>query len=167
MQTTQPMSAAEYTLSSADWDGVNRRMAESDRRVYSLTTFKHQVFSPRRNAGRRSEDRKFPVLDRFETGLFTLAMCLLCLSILDSMFTLTLIAHGGSEVNPFMNAMLQINLWAFMATKMFLTAVPAVLLVATANLKVFGIVRPRSVLATAVGLYAGLIVYELALLSLV
>ena len=157
----------ETDMTTADWDGVNRRIATAERREYSMATLKHQVLSPRRNAGRRREDRKFPMLDRFDSGLFTLAMSLLCLSILDSMFTLTLIAHGGSEVNPFMNAMLQINVWVFMATKMFLTAVPAVLLVATANLKVFGVVRCRSVLAIAVGMYAGLIVYELALLSLV
>lgn len=165
MQATNMMTETDMT--TADWDGVNRRIATAERREYSMATLKHQVLSPRRNAGRRREDRKFPMLDRFDSGLFTLAMSLLCLSILDSMFTLTLIAHGGSEVNPFMNAMLQINVWVFMATKMFLTAVPAVLLVATANLKVFGVVRCRSVLAIAVGMYAGLIVYELALLSLV
>jgi len=165
VQATNMMTETDMT--TADWDGVNRRIATAERREYSMATLKHQVLSPRRNAGRRREDRKFPMLDRFDSGLFTLAMSLLCLSILDSMFTLTLIAHGGSEVNPFMNAMLQINVWVFMATKMFLTAVPAVLLVATANLKVFGVVRCRSVLAIAVGMYAGLIVYELALLSLV
>lgn len=167
MQTIKTINAVDTGSLTADWDGVNRRQAVSERRHYSMATLKYQVMSPRRSAGRRSEDRKFPVLDRFDSGLFTLAMSLLCLSILDSMFTLTLISHGGTEVNPFMNAMLQINVWAFMATKMFLTAVPAVLLVATANLKVFGIVRSRSVLALAVGMYAGLIVYELALLSLV
>jgi len=167
MQATNLMNGTNSTPLAADWDGVDRRDDTDDRREYSLSTLKHQILTPRRNAGRRSVDRKFPMLDRFDSGLFTLAMSLLCLSILDSMFTLTLIAHGGSEVNPFMNAMLQISVWAFMATKMLLTAVPAVLLVATANLKVFGIIRCRSLLGMAVGMYAGLIVYELALLSLI
>lgn len=167
MQPTNMMSGTDSDYAMSDWNGINRRVKASERREYSMSTLKHQILSPRRNAGRRREDRKFPLLDRFDISLFTLAMSLLCLSIMDSMFTLTLIAHGGSEVNPFMNAMLQINVWVFMATKMFLTAVPAVLLVATGNLKVFGVVRCRSLLAIAVGLYAGLIVYELALLSLV
>jgi len=158
---TKPMTAPKA------WDGVERRDASDDRREYTFTTLKHQILSPRRTAGRRREDRRFPVLDHFESGLFTLAMTLLCLSIMDSMFTLTLIAHGGTEVNPFMNAMLSISVWAFMGSKMLLTAIPAVILVATANVKLFGLLRARSILAVAVGLYAGLICYELALLRLI
>lgn len=164
--TTAQISVTESNLHQPNgWDGVNRRFETDDRRVYSLKTLKHQALAPRRNAGRRTEDRRFPVLDRFEPGLFTLAMCLLCLSILDSIFTLTLISHGGTEENPFMNAMLEISVWAFAGVKMLLTAVPAVLLVATANLKFFGLFRARTILGAAVGLYAGLIVYEIALLS--
>jgi len=164
----QPTKLIPGTGSAAlGWNGINSRFDVAERRDYSLETLKSQILSPRRMIGRRSEDRKFPVLDQFDSGLFTLAMSLLCLSIMDSMFTLQILAHGGTEVNPFMNAMLQINLWAFMATKMILTAVPAVLLVATANLKVFGFIRCRSVLAIAVGGYTALIMYELALLSMV
>jgi len=155
------------TLAIMEWDGVERREVKNDRRHYSLSTFKHQITAPRRTQGRRKEDRRFPVLDRFETGLFTLAMSLLCLSIMDAMFTLTLISHGGTEVNPFMNAMLGVSVWAFVAVKMLLTAIPAVVLVATSNLVVFGVIRVRMILAAAVGMYAGLIVYELALLSLI
>lgn len=167
MQTAQ-LSASDSNLNwPADWDGVNRRAETEDRRSYSFKTLKHQVLAPQRNAGRRIEDRRFPVLDRFDNGLFTLAMTLLCLSILDSIFTLTLIANGGTEVNPFMNAMLNISLWAFAGVKMFLTAVPAVLLVATANVKLFGLFRSRTILASAVGFYAGLIFYEISLLSLI
>jgi len=151
----------------AKWDGTERRDADEDRRCYSLTTLKHQFFTPQRFIGRRPEDRQFPILDRFETGLATLALMLLCMSILDSMFTLTLIAHGGTEVNPFMNMLLGVSVWAFTAVKMILTAIPALLLVATGNLMLFGVIRARSVLAAAVGMYAGLIVYEIALLQLI
>jgi len=106
------------------------------------------------------------MLDRFDSGMLVLAVTLVGLSILDSLFTLILLAAGGSELNPFMNAVLGHGVWAFTAVKMTLTAVPAVLLVATGNLPVFGM-RARSILAALVGLYAGLIVYELGLLSLV
>ena len=167
MSTPQITAAPSNLDWSNDWDGENRRTATNDRRKYSLKTLQHQIIAPQRYAGRRVEDRRFPVLDQFETGLFTLAMTLLCLSILDSIFTLTLIANGGTEVNPFMNAMLNISVWAFAGVKMALTAIPAVVLVATANLKIFGLFRARVILAGAVGLYAGLIVYELALLSLI
>ena len=144
-------------------DASGRRRG-ADRRVYSLETLRRSVVAPRRTAARRGEDRRFPVLDRFEPGLLALAVALLGLSILDSTFTLMLLAAGGSEVNPFMNWVLGHGVVAFAVVKMALTAVPAVLLVATANVPVFG-VRPRSVLAAFVGLYAGLICYELALLA--
>lgn len=165
MSATQTVASASSP--SIMWDGVNRRESDADRRSYSFRTFKHQIVAPQRFQARRKPDRIFPVLDRFEAGLFTLAMSLLCLSIMDSMFTLTLIAHGGEEVNPFMLAMLNINVWTFMGVKMLLTAIPAVVLVATANLKVFGLIRARAALGGAVGMYAGLIVYELALLTLI
>lgn len=116
--------------------------------------------------GRRSTDRRYAVLDRFDSGMVTLAILLMVLSVMDSVFTLTLISRGGSEVNPVMNALLQYSVWAFMAVKMLLTAVPAIILVATGNLLLFKRWRARSILAALVGLYLGLICYELALLSI-
>lgn len=148
------------------WDGKERRVGD-DRREYSLRTLSTCLFSPRRFNGRRSSDRRFPVLDRFDSGMAFLAIGLMILSIMDSVFTLTLIAHGGSEVNPFMNWLLHISVPAFVGVKMLLTAIPALILVATGNLLVFGKIRARSILAAALGLYCGLIVYELGLLSLI
>lgn len=116
---------------------------------------------------RRREDRRYPLLDRFDSGMLALAVALVGLSILDSTFTLMLLAGGGRELNPLMAHLLEHGVAPFAAAKMALTGIPAVLLVATGNLPVlFGRVRARSVLAALVGLYSGLIVYELGLLSL-
>lgn len=144
---------------------VERRQM-SDRRAYSLGTLWQCITSPRRMRGRRSTDRRYAVLDRFDSGMVTLAILLMVLSVMDSVFTLTLISRGGSEVNPVMNALLQYSVWSFMAVKMLLTAVPAIILVATGNLLLFKRWRARSILAALVGLYLGLICYELALLSI-
>lgn len=154
------------SIAYTPWDGVNRRESE-ERRTYTLRTLSSCLMSPRRFNGRRSQDRRFPVIDRFDSGLAFLAIGLMMLSITDSVFTLTLLSHGGSEVNPFMNWLLQQSIAAFVGVKMLLTAVPALLLVATGNLLVFGRFRARSILAGALGLYCGLIVYELGLLSLI
>lgn len=141
-----------------------RRATRVDRRRYSFETLRRSVVDPRRFGARRREDRRFPMLDRFDAGMLAMAVALLGFSILDSLFTLILLSRGGSELNPFMNWVLGYGVWAFTAVKMTLTAVPAVLLVATGNLRLFGM-RARSMLAVLVGLYAGLIVYELMLLS--
>lgn len=148
------------------WDGVNRRENE-ERRRYSLKTLSRCLISPRRFNGRRSSDRRFPVLDKFDSGVGFFAVGLMMLSVMDAIFTLTLIANGGSEVNPIMDWMLQINVVVFVSVKMFLTGIAAVLLVAMNNVLVFKRFRARSILAAAVGLYCGLIVYELGLLSLI
>jgi len=122
--------------------------------------------SPRRMRGRRSSDRRYAVLDRFDSGVVALAVLLMVFSVMDSVFTLTLISRGGTEVNPFMNALLQHSVWLFTAVKMALTAVPAIILVATGNVLLFNRWRARSILAALTGLYLGLICYELALLSI-
>lgn len=138
-----------------------------ERRHYDLQTLKLCLTHPRRVDPRRSPDRKYPVIDRLDGGAVALAIALMILSVMDSIFTLTIISNGGSEVNPVMNVLLEKSIAAFTITKMLLTAIPAILLVATANLVVLNRWRARSLLATMVGLYAGLICYELLLLSFV
>ena len=147
------------------WNGVERRL-RSERRAYTVGTLVSCAVAPRRMVGRRQGDRRFAMLDRFDSGIVMLAVILMLLSITDSIFTLTLISRGGTEVNPFMNALLHHSVWAFTAVKMLLTGIPAIVLVAAGNLLVFKRWRARSVLAALVGLYFGLIVYELVLLSI-
>lgn len=144
---------------------VTERRRQAERRHYSLHSLTGAVTQPRRIKGRRREDRRFAVLDHFDSGVVTLAILLMCLSVLDSVLTLTLIARGGSEVNPFMNYLLQHSIWLFTAGKMMLTAVPVILLVATGNLLIRGRLRPRSLLGVLAGLYLGLIAYEILLLN--
>ncbi len=159
-------SITSHQIPTEAWNGVERRAANSERRDYKLNSLWRAIVAPRRFAGRRKSDRKFAVLDRFDSGICAMAVLLVLLSITDSVFTLTLISRGGSEVNPFMNHLLQHSVGLFMLVKMALTAVPAIILVATNNLLVFNRIRARSLLAAMTGLYVGLIVYEIGLLSL-
>ncbi len=144
---------------------MEKRLEAAGRRTYSLVTMWRSIVSPRRVASRRQTDRRYPIIDRVEMPVALLAVALMILSILDSVFTLTLIANGGQELNPVMDAMLQKSVSLFTSTKMALTAIPAIILVATANVLLLGKIRARSFLAAAVGMYAGLIGYELMLLN--
>ncbi len=161
--TQTPISPANSFSSTDSWDGVEKR-TDQNRRQYNLLSLWKAFSAPRRFEGRRREDRRFATLDRYDSGLCTLAILLVLLSITDSVFTLTLIARGGTEANPFMNYMLQQGIGVFMIVKMLLTAIPAVVLVATHNLVLFKRIRARSILAAMVGMYTGLIVYEIGLL---
>lgn len=131
-----------------------------DRRIYSMDTLKSCALAPRRMHGRRTGDRKYPLLDRFDSGVVFLAVALMVMSVLDSIFTLIIIERGGSEANPFMDILLQYSVWAFVGFKMFLTGIPAIMLSATGNLMLFGRYRARSVLAALVGMYLGLMMYH-------
>ena len=161
---TANSSANPFSDSDSDsWDGIEKR-AEQNRRQFKLYSIWKALSAPRRFEGRRGDDRRFATLDRYDSGLCTLAVLLVLMSITDSVFTLTLIARGGSEVNPFMNYMLQHSIGLFMVVKMLLTAIPAVVLVATHNLMLFNRIRARSILAAMVGMYTGLLMYEVGLL---
>ncbi len=142
------------------------RRTSIDRRAYTLHTLKNCALAPRRMHGRRKSDRRYPMLDRFDSGVVTLAIALVLLSILDSIFTLTIISRGGSEANPFMDMLLQESVWLFAGFKMLLTSIPAVVLVATGNLLLFGRYRARSILAAFVGAYVALMFYHCYLLWL-
>ena len=144
---------------------MERRLEMPGRREYSFDTFWHSVRSPRRFNGRRRGDRRYTVMDRVDPGVAILAIALMIMSLLDSVFTLTLIAHGGRELNPFMDVLIQNSVVLFTTTKMLMTAIPAIILVATANLLVFRVIRARSLLAAMVGIYSALMVYHLMLLS--
>ncbi|MBX2878935.1 MAG: hypothetical protein KTR32_03330 [Granulosicoccus sp.] len=152
-------------IANTNLEPSDRRM-DGDRRQYSLTTLVKCMVNPRRSAGRRTQDRRYPVTDVFDSSVLTLVVLMLCFSLLDALFTLTLLSHGGTELNPVMRYFLEIGgSTAFLIAKLVLTAVPAIILVATSNLLVFGRWRVRSILAALVGGYAGLLVYELVLLS--
>lgn len=144
---------------------VERRTG-TERRAYTIRTLKNCVIAPRRMHGRRQRDRRYSTLDRFDSGVVSLAIALMILSIMDSVFTLTIISRGGTEVNPFMNMLLHHSVWAFAGLKMLFTGTAAIVLTATGNLLLFGRYRIRSILAALVGLYVGLICYELVLLSI-
>ena len=154
------------SISQVLLDSTQERRIDTDRRVFSVKSMWIALVSPRRFAGRRRTDRCAPILDKFDSTQLLLVTLLMCLSIADSVFTLNLIARGGSELNPLMNWLLNYSVWAFTTIKMLLTAIPALVLVAASNLMLFNRIRARSVLAALVGMYAGLILYEIGLLNL-
>lgn len=154
------------TIGKSNYTGEERRVA-ADRREFTLQTLWHCLKNPRRASGRRRSDKRYPLLDVFDGGAMFLAVALITLSLCDAFFTLNIIAQGGQEVNPIMNHMLNYGTFAFVASKMMLTALAVVVMTAAGNLKIFGLVRVRSVIALLIGLYAGLIVYELLILAMI
>lgn len=149
----------------AKWPGRERRR-EGERRSYTLTTMYCCLCHPRRAQGRRSQDRRYPVLDVFKSGAITSVLLLVLFSVLDAVFTLTLLARGATELNPVMNHFIKTGTGTFVCAKMILTAIPGLIMTAAGNVVIYRSIRVHSVLSALVGAYAALILYEIVLLTL-
>ena len=158
-------NATISTIVSGTYNGPERR-SQQIRRNFTPDTFWHCLTKPRRFSGRRRSDRRYPLMDVFDASAMFLAVALIVLSLTDAFLTLNILAGGGREVNPVMNYMLGFGTLVFVSFKMLMTALPIAALTAAGNLIVFKYLRVRTVTAILVGMYAGLITYELLILSM-
>jgi hypothetical protein len=143
---------------------LERRKTRGDRRTQNIRSIIYGSVKPRRRDNRRPADDQTIILDWHDTTLFGVAMAIVIMSCLDALFTLNIIALGGEELNLAMRLLLDMDTSAFLLVKYCATAAGVVFLVATARVRVGGIVRVRRLLETICLLYGCLIIYELYLL---
>lgn len=91
-------------------------------------------------------------------------MLILLLCSADALLTLTLIARGAQEMNPFMDPLVGGSGHAFAAWKFGLTSAGVIFLTLLARLRVFGR-AVGTILYVVLGMYAVLVGYELFLLQ--
>ncbi len=92
-----------------------------------------------------------------------MALALLLLSITDAAMTMTLINNGAVEVNPFMNFLLKQSTDTFIYTKLILTSVCIIILVAHYYSRIFSTIRVGRLLFFALSVYVALVTYEFIL----
>jgi hypothetical protein len=139
------------------------RRARIERRRSVISALWHGNFARRRHAPRRSAERHAVVTDWFHPQWLAVAVAIMCLSCADAILTLTLISHGASEVNPFMNPLVEGSGHSFSIWKMGLTAMGVVILALLARLRVWG-KAVGTLLYAVLGGYIALVAYELFLL---
>jgi hypothetical protein len=103
------------------------------------------------------------VTDWFHPQWLALTIGILLLCFLDAILTLTLIAHGATEVNPFMEPLLQGSGNSFGYWKIGLTAAGVLMLTLLARQRVWG-KAVGTVLYVVLLAYVALVGYELFLL---
>lgn len=119
----------------------------------------------RMRARRAEEHRRRYFVDRFSPVMFVLVMALLCLSLVDAVLTLCLLAEGSNEVNPLMDHLLQRGTLNFLLGKYILTAAGLPLLLIYKNHYLFGTRwRVGYVIPLVVVLYLVLIAYQIFLI---
>jgi hypothetical protein len=145
---------------------VDRRSG-SERRSITFAAYWHGARNPRRRAGRRATDLRYPVVDWYSPRLLIPVFAILGLCVLDGMLTVMLMKHGAHELNPFMALFLPHNLFWFAMLKLGLTGAGLCVLVACSRMRLFRMIPGELFVYAVAGIYVWLIAYELRLLELV
>jgi hypothetical protein len=142
---------------------LDERRQGQDRRRLTLGTFLRGSLTPRRRTGRRSDDEYH--VDWHEPELLFLSVTIVLLSVVDALLTLTLLTHGGREVNPFLEYVLTHYPTRFAVIKMGLTGAGVLIMVAVARARLFRLVRVKTILQWCLLGYLALIGYEMWLIG--
>lgn len=144
---------------------VERRESE-DRRHHSWRTL---VYCGLRGRGRRHQARRLDhnyYLDRYTPRLVMTGLLVLLLSCVDAMFTLVLLSKGAYEANHLMAALLNLGTHPFVITKIVVTAIGVLFLLAHAHFRILRVTSGKRLLELLVGAYTLLIGWELLLLEI-
>ena len=141
---------------------TERRLSHERRRSVFRSLWRGN-FARRRIAPRRHTERFVVVTDWFQPQWLAVAIGILLLCSVDALFTLHLISHGATELNPLMDPLVRGSGHAFAYWKFGLTAMGGVVLTLLARLRVFGRAVGIILYVVLAG-YAVLVGYELFLL---
>ncbi len=143
---------------------VQRR--ERERRC-RLRPFNMHAMCGRRRRLRRTGDAIFVEhgVDVYPSGLLFVTLAILLLCALDAHNTLTILSLGGTEMNPFMDLLIQTDLYLFVGIKFILTGVGVVLFVGYHHLYLWKVIKVRYILYSVLVLYLLLIGYQWVLLA--
>jgi hypothetical protein len=136
------------------------RRAAADRRTRTLRALLEGSLQPRRRGVRRDTDAGFAAVDWHQSRWLAVALLIVILSCADAFFTLTLLADGAYEANPFMATLLDGAPHWFAFAKIGLTSVGVILLTVVARTRAFGRIPVGAVLYTVLLGYATLVAYE-------
>lgn len=142
------------------------RRSGSERRSTTFAAYWHGARNPRRRAGRRATDLRYPIVDWHSPRLLIPVFATLGLCVLDGLLTVLLMKHGASELNPIMAMFLPHNLIGFAMLKLGLTGAGLCVLVACSRMRLFSRVPGEVFVYAVAAVYVCLISYELRLLEL-
>ncbi len=143
---------------------AERRLA-ADRRQVSLRALFCSLYRARRRAPRRTDGYDAgQYVDVIEPRIAVTTTAIMLLSCTDCANTLLLLHIGASELNPIMNALIEVDTTLFVATKLTMTAGCLLFIVAHNHFRFLGL-RGGDVLYGILAMYLGLVAYQFVLLS--
>lgn len=135
----------------------------SDRRARPTPMWsRYALFGGRRRTVRRVEERDGAFVDVHGTRLFLLVLTIIGLNLADAWFTLLFLSHGGKELNPFVQRILDLaaHPWPFLVFKTVGIGLCCAFLTLTKNFR-----SARFGLGFVLLAYAALLGWHLYLLS--
>lgn len=114
----------------------------------------------RRAQNRRREEQQFYYVDRIRKGLATALVAIFVFHVLDAVLTIRHLERGGSELNPLMDALLQIDNGLFLVVKLGLAGVGLFLLGLHQNFP-----HVRTAVTVLFGLFLALVGYHIVLIA--
>ena len=90
----------------------------ADRRRKRSGISRYSFFGGRRCAARRKEEAYGYIADQHGVVLFLTVAAIAVLNILDAFYTMLFLSHGATELNPFVDGLLQLGgVWPFVIVK--------------------------------------------------
>jgi hypothetical protein len=143
----------------------NDQRTQQDRRRNPLSPGSIFLLGGRRKHVRRAEDAKRGYyVDLYSKRSVFIISTILIMSIIDGYLTLSLVEQGAMEANPIMRFYLQLNTPLFLCVKYVVSYMSVFLLLIHKNFYVFKTsISVKQVILGILGIYAGLIVWEVVL----
>jgi hypothetical protein len=113
----EPVATSHSPHLETDADERRRR---TDRRLRPTRMLgRHALLGGRRATVRRAEERDGAFVDVHGPRLFALVLAIVALNLLDAWFTLLFLSHGGRELNPVVQSVLDLGAhpWPFLLMK--------------------------------------------------
>jgi hypothetical protein len=131
-----------------------------ERRANSIPSFKYWGRWGRRCQVRRRGEQTGIYLDWYPAPILWAASLILCLCLMDAIFTLSLLQRGAVEINPLMAILIGTSIPLFVGVKVVVTILSLVLLIVHYNFIVLRLFRVQQLIYSVLFLYVGIITYE-------
>jgi hypothetical protein len=143
----------------------NNQRAQKERRRNPAALRSISLSGGRRRHVRRAEDAKRGYyVDLYSKRALLVISTILIMSIIDGYLTLSLVKRGAVEANPIMRFYLQLNTPLFLSVKYAVSYASVFLLLIHKNFYILKTsISVKQIMVGILGIYAGLIVWEVVL----
>lgn len=146
----------------------DKRVGKLDRRTSSFKSISQSFYKGQRIAARRKDEIEQEIYTEIhDRWVKPSVLAIILLSAVDALCTLNIIKNGGSEENPIMLALLEVDNLTFLIVKMTMTIACMLALLTHSNAYLLKVISVKSIIKAILIFYTALIGYEMFLLAII